>query len=42
MPGMQALALRKANELKVCLTPLVRSTDSADPNLTTLNDILPA
>ncbi len=40
MPGMLALALIKANELKVCLTLLVRSTDSADPNLTTLNDIL--
>jgi hypothetical protein len=40
MPGMLALALSKAVELKVCLTLLVRSTDSADPNLTTLNDIL--
>ena len=40
MPGMLALALTKANELKACLTLLVRSTDSADPNLTTLNDIL--
>jgi hypothetical protein len=40
MPGMLALALSKANELKACLTLLVRSTDSADPNLTTLNDIL--
>jgi hypothetical protein len=38
--GMLALALNKANELKVCLTLLVRSTDGADPNLTTLNDIL--
>jgi hypothetical protein len=34
------LALSKANELKGCLTLVVRSTDSADPNLTTLNDIL--
>ena len=40
MPGMLALALSKANELKACLTLLVRSTDSADPNLTALNDIL--
>ena len=40
MPGMLALALSKANELKACLTLLVRSTDGADPNLTTLNDIL--
>jgi len=40
MPGMLALALSKANELKVCLTLVVRSTDGADPNLTTLNDIL--
>jgi hypothetical protein len=40
MPGMLALALSKATELKVCLTLVTRSTDSADPNLTTLNDIL--
>jgi hypothetical protein len=40
MPGMLALALSKANELKVCLTLIVRSTDSADPNLATLDDIL--
>jgi hypothetical protein len=40
MPGMLALALSKAAELKVCLTLIVRSTDSADPNLTTLDDIL--
>jgi hypothetical protein len=40
MAGMLALALNKANELKVCLTLIVKSTDSADPNLTTLNDIL--
>ena len=40
MPGMLALALSKANELKNCLTLVVRSTDGADPNLTTLNDIL--
>lgn len=40
MPGMLALALSKANELKVCLTLLVRSTDGAAPNLATLNDIL--
>jgi hypothetical protein len=40
MPGMLALALIKANELKACLALVVRSTDSADPNLTALNDIL--
>jgi hypothetical protein len=40
MPGMLSLALTKANELKVCLTLIVRSTDPADPNLTNLNDIL--
>jgi hypothetical protein len=40
MPGMLALALSKAAELKVCLTLIARSTDSADANLTMLNDIL--
>ncbi len=40
MPGMLALALSKALELKVCLTVLVRTTDGADSNLTTINDIL--
>jgi hypothetical protein len=40
MAGMLALALTKATELKVCLTLIVRSTDSADANLATLNDIL--
>jgi hypothetical protein len=40
MPGMLALALTKAAELKVCLALIVRSTDSADANLATLNDIL--
>jgi hypothetical protein len=40
MPGMLALALSKAAELKVCLTLIVRSTDSADANLTALDDIL--
>jgi len=40
MPGMLALALSKAAELKACLTLLAKYTDSADPNLTTLNDIL--
>ncbi|MGA8762551.1 MAG: hypothetical protein WB562_06640 [Candidatus Sulfotelmatobacter sp.] len=40
MPGMLGLALIKANELKACLTLLVRSTDGADPNLATLNEIL--
>jgi hypothetical protein len=40
MPGMLALALSKANELKVCLTLIARATDAADPNLVELNDIL--
>jgi hypothetical protein len=40
MPGMLALALTKAYELKECLTLIVGKTDSADPNLTTLDDIL--
>jgi hypothetical protein len=40
MQGMLALALSKANELKTCMTLVVRSTDGADPNLTALNDIL--
>ncbi len=40
MPGMLALALSKAGELKSCLTLVARSTDSADPNLTMLNNIL--
>ncbi len=40
MAGMLALALSKAVELKVYLGLIVRSTDSADPNLTALNDIL--
>jgi hypothetical protein len=40
MPGMMAVALTKANELKGCLTLIVRATDAADPNLATLNDIL--
>jgi hypothetical protein len=40
MPGMLSGALLKANELKVCLTLIVNKTDSADPNLTTLNNIL--
>jgi hypothetical protein len=40
MPGMLALALTKAYELKVCLTLIAGKTDGADPNLTTLNDVL--
>jgi len=40
MPGMLSEALLKANELKVCLTLIVGRTDSADPNLTTLNNVL--
>jgi hypothetical protein len=40
MPGMLALALTKAYELKAHLTLLAKFTDSADPNLTTLNNIL--
>jgi hypothetical protein len=38
--GMLALALVKALELKTCLTLLARATDGADPNLTTLNNVL--
>lgn len=38
--GMLALGLMKALELKVCLSLLVEHTDPADPNLTTLNNIL--
>jgi hypothetical protein len=40
MPGMLALALTKVYELKMCLMVVTAKTDSADPNLTTLNDIL--
>jgi hypothetical protein len=40
MPGMLALALMKADELEVCLAAIVNKTDSADPNLTTLNNVL--
>jgi hypothetical protein len=38
--GTLALALTKAYELKTCLTLLAEHTDSADPNLTTINNIL--
>jgi hypothetical protein len=40
MPGMLALSLMKAYELKECLILIAAKTDSADPNLTTLNDVL--
>jgi hypothetical protein len=40
MPGMLALALTKAYELRVRLTLIAAKTDSSDPNLTTLNDVL--
>jgi hypothetical protein len=40
VPGMLALALTKAYELKTCLSLLVEHTDSADPKLATLNDVL--
>lgn len=40
MPGMLSLALSKANELKVCVALIVSRTDSADPNLATLNNVL--
>lgn len=40
IPGMLALSLTKAYELKVCLTLIAGKTDSADPNLATLNDAL--
>ena len=38
--GMLALTLTKAYELKAHLTLLAAHTDSADANLTTLNNIL--
>lgn len=38
--GMLALALTKAYELKQCLTLLAAHTDSADPNLATIDDVL--
>ena len=38
--GTQADALTKAYELKTCLAILVAHTDSADPNLATMNNIL--
>lgn len=40
MQGMLSLAQIKALELKACLSLVVRATDGADPNLTTLNNIL--
>jgi hypothetical protein len=40
MPGMLALTLSKAYELKECLILVAAKTDSADPNLATLNDVL--
>jgi hypothetical protein len=39
-PGMLALALSKATELKVCLTLITRAVDGADPNLQALDNIL--
>jgi hypothetical protein len=38
--GMLALAQTKALELKSCLTLIARLIDAADPNLTTINDVL--
>lgn len=40
MAGMLALAQIKALELKICLALIAKLTDSADPNLTTLNNVL--
>ncbi|HEY4902672.1 MAG TPA: hypothetical protein VIH89_04295 [Candidatus Sulfotelmatobacter sp.] len=40
MAGMLALAQTKALELKGHLTLLAHVTDTADPNLATLNNIL--
>lgn len=40
MGGMLALAQSKALELKSCLSLLARAVDGADPNLTTINNIL--
>jgi hypothetical protein len=40
VPGMLTLGLSKANELKVCLTLIVRAVDGGDANLQTLDNIL--
>ncbi|HUO18036.1 MAG TPA: hypothetical protein VMX38_23885 [Verrucomicrobiae bacterium] len=40
MAGMLALAQIKALELKICLSLIAKLTDAADPNLTTLNNVL--
>jgi hypothetical protein len=40
MNGMLALAQSKALELKACLALLARSTDAADTNLATIDNIL--
>ena len=38
--GMLALGLMKAYELKVCLTLIAQHTDSADPNLQVIDNVL--
>jgi hypothetical protein len=38
--GMLVLAQAKALELRACLNLITRATDNADPNLTTLNNVL--
>lgn len=40
MPGMLALCLTKAYELKACLSLLASHTDSADPNLSPMDNVL--
>lgn len=40
MGGMLALARSKALELKACLALIERAVDGADPNLTTVSNIL--
>jgi hypothetical protein len=37
---MLSLALGKAYELKACLNLVVKTSDGADPNLATINNIL--
>ena len=38
--GMLVGALTKAYELRTCLTLLAAHTDAADPNLSTINNVL--
>jgi len=40
LAGNASLCLAKAAELKVLLTTIANGTDGADPNLTTINNVL--